>query len=105
VPSYYRFDPEAKVDALCLEQAWRFIECCFDSTLRGCAENSGVPVYVLEDFVCDRIIFRHAGVPPCPVEWYVDYANEAKRADEAECDYYRDRFNEVVEQFLARRRR
>jgi len=72
----YKFDPEAPVDALCLEQAYRFVETCLNSTIAQCANQYDVPLDTLEALVCDRFIFRRAGTPPCPIEWFVEEAND-----------------------------
>jgi hypothetical protein len=67
----YTFIPEEPVDALCLEQAYHFVEVCLVSTVKQCAVQWDVPIDILEALVCDRFIFRRTGVAPLPIEWFV----------------------------------
>jgi hypothetical protein len=80
----YKFDPDAPVDALCLEQAWDIVRVSTDSTIKQCAAQFDVPLDVLEGLVCDRFIFRRGGQPPCPIEWFVEAANERRGQEDQE---------------------
>jgi hypothetical protein len=80
----YKFDPDAPVDALCLEQAWNIVQVSNDSTIKQCASQFGVPSDVLEGLVCDRFIFRRTGQATCPIEWFVQEANERRAQEDQE---------------------
>jgi hypothetical protein len=64
----YTFDSDAPVDALCLRKACELVEVDLDCCLQQAAEHYGVPLDTLEAVVCDRFIFRRAGVPPCGLD-------------------------------------
>ena len=82
LPSRAKYRPETPVDAVLLEQAWKFIESSTVHTIESLAFDYGVPVDALEALVCDRFIFRRTGWPPCPIEEFVEYANEMKRENQ-----------------------
>jgi len=84
LPPRYKFDPDAPVDALCLEQAWNIVRVSTESTIEQCAAQYDVPLDVLEGLVCDRFIFRRTGQPPCPIEWFVEEANEKRTQEDQE---------------------
>ena len=81
LPSYYRYDPHAKVDELCLQQAWRFIDITLACAIEQCAISARIPVDVLEAFVCDRFISLQTGLPPTPTEWLVEDAYGGRLGD------------------------
>jgi len=82
LPTHFMPDPDAPVDALCLEAAWDSVRLSTDWTIERCAADYGVPLDVLEGLVCDRFIFRRTGQPPCPIEWFVEEANERRTAED-----------------------
>jgi hypothetical protein len=84
LPPHYKFDSDASVDALALEQAWGIVRVSTDSTIRQCAAQFDVPLDVLEGLVCDRFIFQRTGQPPCPIEWFAEEANERRSQEDQE---------------------
>jgi hypothetical protein len=93
----YKFDPDAPVDALCLEHAWDIVRVSTDSTIKQCAEQYDVPLDVLEGLVCDRFIFRRTGQATCPIEWFVQEAN-VRRAQEDQ-----ERVQEILDAVISLR--
>jgi hypothetical protein len=86
LPPHYKFDRDAPVDALCLEQAWNFVRSVTDSSIEQCAAQYDVRLDVREGLVCDRLIFRRSGQQPCPIEWFVEAANERRTQEDQERD-------------------
>lgn len=78
LPSRAKYKRDTPVDVEMIEQAWKFIQFQFDSTVDSIASSYGLPIDLLEAYACDHFIFRRSGQAPCPVEWFLDYANEER---------------------------